>query len=756
LPFALHILKTTRQQEWLRLDNINQDTTGFSKRNERKMDDSFDTSFHLEEEGATTVDSILENMHLDSYIATTKIFWEKSHVNRHDDDSDDKATVMEGHDKTYQQICFHQNKDDTDTDFEPDDPISAVMIERGAKYEQVLKAISKEWDGKSKTAQSEESEEKLEGGLPLTVLSNGTGRSISVTAYRELHKNVVGVEPLNDDENPATDHPVWQPALQRQENFKLMFVPKPGHRKILRDNIQNFERPQIDTLLRRAGVISASPLVYEEIRGILKVYLENRVRDAVTNSEHRRSKQVMVSDILSSCKVYGYGVPNVPIAVFADSIYKVLKEVHPNTMLSAKGLSVCNDYCADILVRVLNKAIELNSYGMATEDDEEEDENRLHDVRKAFQVDVGSQQMETHMILEEASKNSDTSPLPEARIDSRMIQSAVRFILPGELAKHAVSEGVKAVTKFSCNTNKVIDLSCVDFSKHAKLNFDVMTVSAIATKLHKGIILTAGAAVYLTAVIEYMCAELLELSGNAARDNRRSKITTRHILLALDNDEELHKYKGNVAIREGGVLPNIYSIFVKEFSSVTDDPEPFIEVFKDMLKASSSLDTEQKILIDPRDGNHKMLLEQHVEDETDENLLVPLPELDAICELHQPARQREALKALNAKQKDALNRYYADEKQQAKKHLSDIRNAQRSCGFCFDRSAFRDVVREVGQDYKTDLDYTGEVFDALQCATETYLVDLFDDANLETIHARRVQLWPKDLQLARRIRKERS
>ena len=179
-----------------------------------------------------------------------------------------------------------------------------------------------------------------------------------------------------------------------------------------------------------------------------------------------------------------------------------------------------------------------------------------------------------------------------------------------------------------------------------------------------------------------------------------------------------------------------------------------------MLKASSSLDTEHKILIDPRDGNHKMLRfdweDLKAGGETDEELLVSLPELDAICELHQPARQREALKALNAKEKDALNRYYADEKQQAKKHLSDSRNAQRSCGFCFDRLSFRDVVRKVGKDYKTDLVYTGEAFDALQCATETYLVDLFDAANLAAINARHVQLLPKDLQLARLIREERG
>jgi histone H2A len=67
----------------------------------------------------------------------------------------------------------------------------------------------------------------------------------------------------------------------------------------------------------------------------------------------------------------------------------------------------------------------------------------------------------------------------------------------------------------------------------------------------------AGAPVYLAAVLEYLCAEILELAGNAARDNKKSRIIPRHITLAVKNDEELNKLLGGVTIASGGVLPNV-------------------------------------------------------------------------------------------------------------------------------------------------------------------------------------------------------
>lgn len=72
----------------------------------------------------------------------------------------------------------------------------------------------------------------------------------------------------------------------------------------------------------------------------------------------------------------------------------------------------------------------------------------------------------------------------------------------------------------------------------------------------------AGAPVYLAAVLEYLTAEILELAGNAARDNKRSRIIPRHIQLAVRNDEELNRLLGGVTIAQGGVLPNIHSVLL--------------------------------------------------------------------------------------------------------------------------------------------------------------------------------------------------
>merc|ERR1739847_181264 len=99
-------------------------------------------------------------------------------------------------------------------------------------------------------------------------------------------------------------------------------------------------------------------------------------------------------------------------------------------------------------------------------------------------------------------------------------------------------------------------------SAKAGLQFPVGRVSRYLKKGKFASRLGSGAPVYLAAVLEYLAAEVLELAGNAARDNKKSRIIPRHIQLAIRNDEEPSKLLSSVTVASGGVLPNIQAVLL--------------------------------------------------------------------------------------------------------------------------------------------------------------------------------------------------
>ena len=99
-------------------------------------------------------------------------------------------------------------------------------------------------------------------------------------------------------------------------------------------------------------------------------------------------------------------------------------------------------------------------------------------------------------------------------------------------------------------------------SAKAGLQFPVGRIARFLRAQRVAARVGAGAPVYMAAVLEYLAAEILELAGNAARDNKKSRIIPRHIQLAVRNDEELNKLLGGVTIAQGGVLPNIHAVLL--------------------------------------------------------------------------------------------------------------------------------------------------------------------------------------------------
>ncbi|XP_075891801.1 histone H2A-like [Nelusetta ayraudi] len=122
--------------------------------------------------------------------------------------------------------------------------------------------------------------------------------------------------------------------------------------------------------------------------------------------------------------------------------------------------------------------------------------------------------------------------------------------------------GKKAVTKPKAGVSK---------SSRAGVTFPVGRIQRLLKNGNFAERIGTGSAVYLSAVLEYLCAEILELAGNASRDNKKLRIAPRHILLAVRNDEELNKLMAGVTISEGGVIPNIQASLLPKKTKMPKD-----------------------------------------------------------------------------------------------------------------------------------------------------------------------------------------
>jgi len=149
-------------------------------------------------------------------------------------------------------------------------------------------------------------------------------------------------------------------------------------------------------------------------------------------------------------------------------------------------------------------------------------------------------------------------------VTRRAMTSSVRLTLTPEIGKHAMSEGLKACSAY-INSKPGTTRKSTTAAKRSRLIFPPARArKLIENNAQKGIKISQLACVYLAAVLEYLTAEILELSGNAARNDRKSTISSKHLQLAVRHDNELAIILKDVTIPGGGVLSNIHAVLLKK------------------------------------------------------------------------------------------------------------------------------------------------------------------------------------------------
>lgn len=388
----------------------------------------------------------------------------------------------------------------------------------------------------------------------------------------------------------------------------------------------------IQRLARRGGVKRISGLVYDEIRGVMKTFLENIIKSSEIRMVSTKLNTIKVEHVLPSLDIAMYssaisdfkchlrdakkddalrdirhfqktGCLLLPRASFA----RVVKDIARGFKISDNIVHISSD--AVLLLQYATEAHFVNLFANSMLVAIHADRTGIlpTDIQICRQICNGAMEegVKTQPIIQSvptvdfssgikqclkelrgySSLSTDACSqinfiintlcnmfVSQARslatlnnsgtISSRNIESAVKEVLPSELAKHAVNVGMMFMNK---KRKAVFPVSKVhillqDYIKihnvHKESGRTVLeTGGSVANRVNK------NTALYLTGVLEYITDELVDLSASSAMSDRRRRINARDLQVVFENDEELKmlKAKMGIDILGGGVMPKIHT-----------------------------------------------------------------------------------------------------------------------------------------------------------------------------------------------------
>lgn len=434
----------------------------------------------------------------------------------------------------------------------------------------------------------------------------------------------------------------------------------------------------------------------------------------------------------SNISVYGFGAPGDVRVLLGDTLITVLKQIHPSLSMDEVALSVLHDMIVKVLVDVALMARQVTLLCGRRAGEAVSFVKLRSVVGGALQREVCSDE---HVMVTTASD----------------VETAITTVLKKELAKAALGK---------CKTV----VRSVDLSKGSELpqwlnvSPDMILYVLQAQPSTSGVInLSLDALVFLMSVVQYVCDEVLELSGNGCLDYGVSSLTSRHIMMAVRNDEELNRLFPGV-FRDGGVLPNINGALI--------------------LRASdrSSLDRLHvwtKLLCDECNGANVNVVHPltgelvHVEYNADErehilrrspvlNNAVPVVTTSEFDRRDGPAqRQLRVMQSLPAEVAAELTAICQSPAVAWEHALREVRAAQATRLPAFDIESIHLLCQQTIRRQTTRaVAMTSEAVELIRCVLEHYLVDMIENANVGAILlGKRKSIEENDVAYVKRVRR---
>lgn len=347
------------------------------------------------------------------------------------------------------------------------------------------------------------------------------------------------------------------------------------------------------------------------------------------------------------------------------------------------------------------------------------------------------------------------------------ITAAVKIVLGDELANYSIAEGNKAVLKYKNSRNVKKNFAK---EKYAGLQFKISATYALVQKnINKGSSVFEDAVVFLTAAIEQIAAELLDLSGNVVTGNKRIQMTPRDVFLAVRNDDELnkifrgfmlgtgvvpnidHKLKGGAPNRKiakdnilGITKPGLQRLMRK--AGVKYISGLIYEESRSILMRFIEKIVHNSIIIAERKSHTTIMYEDGIEAL---NLLnISVYSAKGYPGTMAPCKGSHKISKLFPNQTNDTTRRHRPKTNL----LRIIQKYQKTSCTLLPHVSVERLIREIGQEYsKTITRYEINYMWLIHATIEDYMVKLYQNAMLLALHCDRLTLMPKDIHLARKI-----